>query len=227
MSYTFLLEQGEESSAESFSAIPASVLSRLNLTAEKSCCNASGTESCPSSQSGTMCEHSTGSRGVERSIACAVDSHVRTSALSEQEKVLTESTADCGQKWQESFAKLDRVSSMWKTRQLSLFGGLAPFSETWPLWGTMRRGECFRLAMLEHDTSVKECGSMPIPCRYGNGGTGGTAKLKSLGIDRCKINPNQQEWLMMWPQGWTELTPLETDRFQRWQQAHSAFFLGA
>ena len=33
MSYTFLLEQGEESSAESFSAIPASVLSRLNLSA--------------------------------------------------------------------------------------------------------------------------------------------------------------------------------------------------
>ena len=48
MSYTFLQEQGEESSAESFSDIPASVLSRLNLTAAASCSNASGTESCQS-----------------------------------------------------------------------------------------------------------------------------------------------------------------------------------
>ena len=32
MSYTFLLEQGAESSAASFADIPAFVLSRLNLT---------------------------------------------------------------------------------------------------------------------------------------------------------------------------------------------------
>ena len=64
------------------------------------------------------------------------------------------------------------------------------------------------------------CGSMPTPCRYGNGGTGATKKLKSLGIDRCKINPNHQEWLMMWPQGWTELTAPATDKFRLWCESH-------
>ena len=44
MSYTFLQEQGEESSAECFSDIPASVLSRLSLTAEKSCSNDNETD---------------------------------------------------------------------------------------------------------------------------------------------------------------------------------------
>lgn len=55
MSYTYLQAQGEESSAECFSDIPASVLLRLNLTAEKCSCNDSATEYCHHSPSGTMC----------------------------------------------------------------------------------------------------------------------------------------------------------------------------
>ncbi len=35
-----------------------------------------------------------------------------------------------------------------------------------------------------------------------------------------KLNPNWVEWLMGWPIGWTDLKPLETDRFQQWQQSH-------
>jgi hypothetical protein len=63
MSYTFLQAQGEECSAECFSDIPASVQSRLNLTAEKSCCNVSETASCHASQSGMMLERSMACRG--------------------------------------------------------------------------------------------------------------------------------------------------------------------
>jgi hypothetical protein len=36
------------------------------------------------------------------------------------------------------------------------------------------------------------------------------------------LNPNWVEWLMGWPIGWTDLKPLETDKFQSWQQQHSA-----
>jgi hypothetical protein len=63
MSYTFLPEQGEESSAESFSDIPAYVLLRLSLTAARCSYNGSETASCQSSQSGTTCEPSTEGRG--------------------------------------------------------------------------------------------------------------------------------------------------------------------
>lgn len=28
------------------------------------------------------------------------------------------------------------------------------------------------------------------------------------------------EWLMLWPEGWTDLRPLATDRFQQWRQLH-------
>ena len=38
-----------------------------------------------------------------------------------------------------------------------------------------------------------------------------------------QLNPDWTEWLMGWPIGWTDLKPLETDKFQQWQQQHSAF----
>ena len=34
------------------------------------------------------------------------------------------------------------------------------------------------------------------------------------------LNPNWVEWLMGWPVGWTDLKPLETDKFQKWQDEH-------
>ena len=34
------------------------------------------------------------------------------------------------------------------------------------------------------------------------------------------LNPTWVEWLMGWPLGWTDLKPLEMDKFQEWQQQH-------
>ena len=34
------------------------------------------------------------------------------------------------------------------------------------------------------------------------------------------LNPTWVEWLMGWPLGWTDLKPLETAKFQEWQQQH-------
>ena len=36
-----------------------------------------------------------------------------------------------------------------------------------------------------------------------------------------KIPPILTEWMMGWPIGWTDLKPLEMDKFQSWQQQHS------
>jgi hypothetical protein len=37
------------------------------------------------------------------------------------------------------------------------------------------------------------------------------------------LNPEWVEWLMGWPQEWTDLKPLATDRFQKWQQQHGNY----
>jgi len=34
------------------------------------------------------------------------------------------------------------------------------------------------------------------------------------------LNPTWVEWLIGWPLGWTDLKPLEMDRFLQWQQQH-------
>ena len=38
------------------------------------------------------------------------------------------------------------------------------------------------------------------------------------------LNPTWVEWLMGWPIGWTELKPLETDKYRQWQQQHGEYF---
>lgn len=38
-----------------------------------------------------------------------------------------------------------------------------------------------------------------------------------------KPTPTNHEWLMGWPIGWTDSQPLETDKFQQWQQQHGGF----
>jgi len=57
------------------------------------------------------------------------------------------------------------------------------------------------------------------------GTSGGFQKGKDLpGQVGGHLNPPWVEWLMGWPVGWTDLKPLETDRFQQWQQQHGIFF---
>jgi hypothetical protein len=40
------------------------------------------------------------------------------------------------------------------------------------------------------------------------------------GLHGGKLNPMWVEWLMGWPLGWTDLKPLETDKFQKWLEQH-------
>lgn len=82
MSYTYLQEQVEEYSAESYSDIPQYVLSRLNLTVEKSYYKDSEMESCLNSLSGTMCEHSMENHGNGQvSIVAATAFNILTKEL--------------------------------------------------------------------------------------------------------------------------------------------------
>jgi hypothetical protein len=145
MSYTYLQEQGAESSAECFLDIPRSVLSRLSLTAEKCSCSGSETESCRSFQSGMTCERSTASHGADLSMSSAAGFHAKTSVQQEKGRESTANGQGSGPTWQESLTKYDPVSRSWRIRQCSFLAGLDEFSETWPKWGMTRDGASYRL----------------------------------------------------------------------------------
>jgi hypothetical protein len=51
----------------------------------------------------------------------------------------------------------------------------------------------------------------PEEARQMGAGNGGT------------LNPTWVEWLMGWPLGWTDLKPLEMDKYQQWRQQHGIF----
>jgi hypothetical protein len=59
------------------------------------------------------------------------------------------------------------------------------------------------------------------------GGSHHWNKMKQAGHHSMlsgQLNPSWVEWLMGWPIGWTDLKPLETDRFRNVQQWHSEFY---
>ena len=246
MSYIFLQEQGEESSAASFSDIPAYVLSRLNLTANKSYSNDNGTESCQSSLSGMMSEHSTESRGEGLPMSSVADFPVKT--LAQQTSMQSESregAADCGEKWPEWLAKYNLITCSWKTRQCLLFEDSEESWEIWPKWGTMRDGMCFQPARSEHPSCDDESSFWPSPNaseykdiakakilaqlamreNFGASGRIGrticklSPKLHSS-LETVGLNPCFAEKLMAWPIGSTDLNPLAMDKFPQWFDSH-------
>jgi hypothetical protein len=198
--------------------------------------------------------------------------HAKTSPQPEKAQELTESEAECGEKWHGSFTKYDPDSSLWKTHQCSLAGDLEPFLETWPRWGLMRDGECWEQQTLAHLTSETESGlseKWPTPrsCsamaatitpenswaenRFPNLETVVGQRMwptpnasdhiqrktskswaeqgrvnyvlsnpEITGVTGGRLNPMWVEWLMGWPLGWTDLKPLETDKFQKWLKKH-------
>ena len=87
--------------------------------------------------------------------------HAKTLAQQDEAQGLTESEAECGEKWRGSFTRYDPDSSLWRTHQCSLLGDWEPFSETWPKWGLMRDGECWEQSMLVPRISVTEFGFVP------------------------------------------------------------------
>ena len=154
----------------------------------------------------------------------------KTSAQLEKEQELTESAAGCGEKWRASFTKYNPDSRSWKTHQCLLLGDLEPFSETWPQWGLMRNGECWEQRTLGLVTIEKEFGYWPTPTAGDWKATGKLETLKRQGDKNGAGHQNKpqyqyarkynmkmplaaQEILMKWPLGWTDLKPLEMDKF--------------
>lgn len=233
MSYTYLQDQGAESSADTFWDIPQYALSRLSLIAEKPYCSASATERSQDSQSGTMSQHSTAPRGEGELMSSVVDSHAKTSVSQGGGLGSLEIDQDCGPKWQGSFAKYDQNSSSWKTHQCLLFEDSTESLGTFPSWGIMQDGDVYPLQTPVFPTQGTECGFFPTPraSTYKNrrwwirkeyhGNLEEQPMVEGFAslAGKC-INPTWLEWMMGWVLGWADLKPLEMDRFLEWQRSH-------
>lgn len=162
----------------------------------------------------------------------------RTSAPPARAPASTASAPACGATWPELSVKYCLDSSSWKTHR-SLWEEVLPWSSvTLPRWGMTQDGFVLAHPASERPISVTVSGLWPTPvksdcvARRPTAGWDGTSDLVSVVWTRsggaenpekppAKLNADWVEWLMGWPLGWTDLRPLETDRFQEWLQQHS------
>ena len=218
MSWHYLRVQEEESLQDICSGGEQLPPLKSKITHAEFYCNGKLMDSYLDSLSGTTFVHSMESLGEEKSMLYRVDFHVRTLVPQEKVQDLTEKGQDFGEKWQGSFTKYNPDSCSWKTHQCSFLGDLDEFLETWPRWGSMRTGECYQLPMSEQNINETEYGLWPTPTTPSGGGNcGGSGAYKNAIKNGThiphSINPSLYEWLMGWPTGWTDLKPLEMDKF--------------
>ena len=90
-------------------------------------------------------------------------SRARTSATPGGVQVSPENAPDFGSSSREWFARFDPDSCSWRTSQLSLLGGLMPYSGRWPRSGMTRNGRVYRLPPLVPRISGTGCLLWPTP----------------------------------------------------------------
>ena len=156
-------------------------------------------------------------------------SRAKTYLPPEREPGFRENDLAFGAKWLGSFAKWDPNGYWSKTAPFSFLEDSEPFLGTWPLWGTMRNGECWERTIPAPRIRGKEFGSWATPqasdCRRVVSTFGSTLRnrkdVPELGTVAGWLNPELSEWLMGWPEGWTACEPLETDKYRQWCLRHS------
>ena len=192
------------------------------------------TESWSRFPSGMTCEPLTANHGEGLLTWFREASLAKTSPLPEREPGSTENEAGCGKKWPESLAKYNLASCSWKTRQCLLFEDSDESLEIWPKWGTTRGGECWAESPSNFVATENDFGSSLMRPTASDGirhrfklaqlvrknHQDGNLTEQLARVHQVKLTPLASEILMDWPEMWSDLKPLGTDKFQQWLLSH-------
>jgi hypothetical protein len=185
------------------------------------------------SQFGATCAVLTDAHGEELLTSYLEGFRAKTSAQQEKALELTEHDQGFGEKWQELSVRYDPASSSWRTHRSLWDEDLPACSLTLPTWGLMRNGVLWERRTWAHHTTGKDVGLWPTPRKQMTRPCKPRLNLKNQhksnleevvaleqGANGGRLNPTWIEWLMGWPINWTDSQPLETGKFQQWQQQH-------
>lgn len=167
---------------------------------------------------------------MEELTSSAEGSHARISHVLEKGQESMPKGAVSGGKCSGSFAWYDRDSSLWRTWQRCLTGGLMKFLDRWPRAGMMRNGKSFPQNSLDLNNAANDCILWPTPRSQvlsarapGTNGHGGAYLLGAACLAEIgkwpagkhlrhndipnlgQLNPVFVEWLMGYPINWTDL----------------------
>lgn len=165
MSWHFLRELAEGSSAATSSAGAPSAPWKKSNIAERCCCEGSATACYPCSLYGTIATPSTASLGLAALISSLRDS--RASPLALQASCVPEMTKKTdGPPPFASWERSGQSGHCWKMSQGYLPGLMATsvrYSESWPRSGMMRSGTVSQLQPSAHPTDATGSGYLPTP----------------------------------------------------------------
>jgi hypothetical protein len=236
MSWLFSQVLVEEYLGENFSDGEQSALSNGNNIPQAYCAPDKMTEFSRLSRFGITFKPLTEIRGEELLTLYLEGFHAKTSQLQEMEMGLTENDQECGEKWHGLLARFDQDSHLWRTVQCSLLEDLNESLQTLPRWGMTVGGALYLLPTLVQNIEENESGLSLIPTPTSSTGgpnhnspttiSGKRFTMNLAGYAQStsqvigQLNPTWVEWLMGWPLGWTDLKPLEMDKFHCVPQQH-------
>jgi len=124
----------------------------------------------------------------------------------------------CGLKCDGSLGKLNRPMCSPRTSQRPQLNKLQAIAPQWVI-----KPKCFpyQRQTWAQTTSDKGIGYLHTPTTKANYAAPSMQKwqvCRNFVSVFGKPTPENQEWLMAWPIGWSDTKPLAMDKFQRWQQ---------
>ena len=163
MSYTYLQDQGAESSAACFSDMCQSAPSSWKSIAGNPYSSASVMDCFLGSPSGMTSPPLTEIPGAAGWMSSVEDSLARIFPPLARVRESMATAPGFGGKWSASFVRWDQEECSWKTHRCLWEEALPWSSVTLPNWGSMQGGECWELMTAGLLTEEKESGFWPTP----------------------------------------------------------------
>ena len=240
MSWHVLPEAAEVFTLESYLDGLRSARSNPKSGDGEFCSRDKPTELSRSSRSGMTLKRFAVRSGKDLSILSRADSPARISPSPENSAESTASELDSGARCCGLFAKYAPGECLWKTCP-SLFSPeeSPPYSGRWPRSGMTRNGFVYRRNSAGQIISEIAPGYLPTPTATGHEETlpawkKRRARNRRAGLNLWvalqmidghpgRANPRYVEWMMGWPDGATDLKPLDKDGFHSWLLRHTGY----
>lgn len=238
MSWLYLQALAGDCSGPSCSAGEPSAPSRSIPTAMPSSSRGKKTAASILSRSGRTCEISTDARGVESWMSSLVASRASPSAPREGDGA-PPTNAISGPTPSESFAKYNPGTSSWRMFP-SLFDADTSegFAVIWPKAASVLNMTAYQRRSSVPTSWAKGCGSLPRVPRPVAADAKGSGRIRWERIngggmnlrDWCRLNMNMVyppvrwvEYLMGFPEDWTDCAPLEMLKIRHWLDSHGTY----
>nr|WP_236175950.1 hypothetical protein [Pseudomonas pseudonitroreducens] len=198
----------------------ASVQSSIASTPETCLPSVRQTEYCLASQYSATSEHSMVDPTVAELASFLEAFPVRSTALPLlDETTLTTFGRRCGESWQMLLPGTSSPKTFRKSQSNMP-------QKTAGLWVTAPKQFPLERLTWVVTTFGKDTGYLHTPTTKANYAAQSMQKWPSARdfvMALGKPSPENHEWLMGWPEGWSDSSPLEMDKFQSWLQQHWCF----